>query len=66
MNQFIFELSVIDVCTSQMLYYLTKKSTTWAKLEKKITDVRSFDNNFYTCKTCHIKINVRQFVINCL
>ena len=27
-GQFVFVLSVMDVCTSQMLYYLTKKSTT--------------------------------------
>ena len=49
MDKFIFVLSVIDVCASQMLYYLTKKSTTQSKLEEK-----------YVCKTCHIKIKKPQ------
>ena len=26
------------------------------KIREKITDVRIFDNNFYICKTCHIKM----------
>ena len=26
------------------------------KIREKITNVRSFDNSFYICKTCHIKI----------
>ena len=28
--------------------------------KKKKTDLRSFDNNFYICKTCHIKIKKAQ------
>ena len=31
------------------------------KIREKITDVRSFDNNFYICKTCHIKMKESQF-----
>ena len=30
------------------------------KIREKITDVRSFDNNFYICKTCHIKMKKSQ------
>ena len=54
-DQFIFGLSVIDVCTSQMLYYLTNKSTTQTKLEKKITDVGSFDDFFISVKHVILK-----------
>ena len=49
MDKFIFVFSVKDVCASQMLYYLTQKSTTQTKLEKK-----------YVCKTCHIKMKKSQ------
>ena len=39
------------------------------KLREKITDVRSFENNFYISKTCHIKMNlkfhVKQFIKRC-
>ena len=49
MDKFIFVFSVKDVCASQMLYYLTKKSTTQTKLEKE-----------YVCKTCHIKMKKSQ------
>ena len=30
------------------------------KIREKVTDVRSFDNNFYICKTCHIKMKKSQ------
>ena len=30
------------------------------KTREKITDVRSFDNNFYICKTCHSKMKKSQ------
>ena len=28
------------------------------KIREKVPDVRSFNNNFYICKTCHIKKKV--------
>ena len=52
-------LSAIDVCTSQILYYLTNKSTA-DKIREAITDVRSSDNNFYICETGHIKMKKSQ------
>ena len=64
MDQFIFVLSVIDIwsvidiCTSQMLYYLKKYNID--KIREKITDVRSFDKKFYISKTCHIKMKKSQ------
>ena len=30
------------------------------KIREKVTDVRSFDNNFYICKTCNIKMKKSQ------
>ena len=58
MDQFIFVLPVIDVCASQMLYYLTKYNID--KIREKITYARSLDNNFYICKTCQIKMKKTQ------
>ena len=60
MDQFIFcVICNRCLCKSNVVLF-DKEKYNVDKIREKITDVRRFDNNFYICKICHIKMKKSQ------